>query len=589
MYLSITAVGAEFRRCRSFRGFMARAAAFALFVALVSPAFAGGSKDAAPSAAPAAQAPAAGSAGGDASGPAKAPSRLFEPSGDPYYKSPNHASIDKASLENQSAGLAADWWADSSFYHIWVKSFADYDGDGVGDFRGITSKLDYLKDILGVDALWLSPVFDCAYKGSSPTANMHGYDTVDYYEVNDYFGNKEHLATLLAEAHRRGMKVIFDFVPNHTSNQHPWFVQSANFDPEKKDWYLWNDKRLAWSPMGNSGTWHRSDLRQAYYYGAFSNAMPDLNYRNAEVREEMKNVVRYWLDFGFDGLRIDAVRYLVEDGGGAAGTSDIGETHEFFAELRREVVDAYAGLGHPKFMVAEAWINGDRPRLNAYFGSLEKPEFQMLFDFDFSGKVTSAVKYKNRSVFEGFFPSGAGQRYGVFLSNHDNLSSRPGTVFSDPRQLRLASALSLLMPATPFVYYGNEIGQADKAGLSGQDLRLRYPFDWSSQAAQAGDPASLLALHRDLLALRSSRPALRRGEWKNADLGLGAHIAAWTLTLGNDTVLCAANLGSDPVAGVPAAAKAILGAGRVRALYDGDLGNGETLAQYGFAVYGVEK
>lgn len=555
-----------------------------------SSAYAGGSKDKAPEPTQSVQA-----ALTSQTDNAAAPERLFAVTGDQYYRSPNHASIDAASLENQSAGLSPDWWVDAAFYHVWVKSFFDYDGDGVGDFRGITARLDYIKDTLGCDAIWLSPIFDCAGKGTAPSSNMHGYDTVDYYEVNDYFGNKEHLATLLSEAHKRGIKVIFDFVPNHTSNQHPWFIQSANFDPEKKDWYLWNDKKLPWNPMGNTNTWYRSDVRQAYYYGAFYSGMPDLNFRNREVREEMKNVARYWLDFGFDGLRIDAVRYLLEEGNGVAGTVDTKATHEFWEELRAEVVDKYAALGHPKFMVGEAWISGDRGRLASYFGNAEKPQFHMLFDFDFTGKVASAVKAGNKGLFDGGYAAETG-RHAVFLSNHDNLSNRPGSVYTNPAQLRAATALSLLMPATPFVYYANETGQSDQGGSAGQDIRLRYPLDWIRVAAQENDPASLLTLHRDLLALRAKHSAIRRGTWKRLELGAGNEVAAWSLEYEGERMVCVFNFGSSGLDSVPALVAAATGTpasdgspAGVAKLYDGSGGDGSTLAQYGFAVYGVSR
>ncbi len=578
MRISNDTIGRWAARSRLLRSVLRRAALLAAFVVLAFPAIAGGSKDAAPAGAP-------DSAQGAAASGSSAPARLFATVGDPNYRSPRHAPIDRDSLENQSVGLSPDWWVDSAFYHVWVKSFSDYDGDGVGDFRGITAKLDYIKDEVGCDAIWLSPIFDCGGKGSSPDFNMHGYDTVDYYEVNDYFGNKEQLAELLAAAHKRGMKVIFDFVPNHTSNAHPWFLQSVGFDPEKKDWYLWNDKKLPWSPMGNANTWYRSDIRQSYYYGAFWSGMPDLNFNNREVREEMKNVVRYWLDFGFDGLRIDAVRYLLEEGSGAAGTADTKGTHAFWGELRAEVVDRYAELGVPKFMVGEAWINGDRPRLESYFGSRTAGEFNMLFDFDFSGKVAMAVKNRNMALFQGGFAAGEGSppgaRLAVFLSNHDNLSDRPGTVYRDADQLRAASALSLLVPATPFVYYGNEIGQPDQKGKAGQDIRLRQPFDWSSEAAQSKAPDSLLALHKDLLTLRAAHPALRRGTWKRLDLG-SASLGSWTAETEGEKIACVFNLGPDTVTGVSDLIARSLGVARLVPLYEG---GSDELGRYGFAVY----
>ncbi len=464
-------------------------------------------------------------------------SPLFEWVGNKTYKSPNNVSIDAASLANQATGLTTDWYKDSTFYHIWVKSFNDYDGDGVGDFRGITAKLDYIKNDLGADAIWLSPIFDCQGKGAAESYNMHGYDTVDYYEVNGYFGNEEQVEELLREAHKRGMKVIFDFVPNHTSNNHPWFLQSAKSENSKEAWYLWNDVKLSWNPMGNSNTWYSNISRMSNYYGAFNSSMPDLNYRNYEVREEMKNVARYWLNKGFDGLRIDAARYMIEDAGTNA-QSDRPPTHEFFNELRAEVVDSYAALGSPKFMVAEAWINTNRPLLESYLGTPEKKEFNMVFDFDFSGKVIMALRFKNKGVFD----FQAADSVALFLSNHDNLSSRPASIYKTPAELNLATAISLLLPATPFIYYANEIGQTDAPNFGNQDIRLRYNLQWDQVAQQKANPSSTLSLHKKLLAARASYPALRRGVYQKVSVSGSTEVAAYTLTYKNETLLCVFNL-----------------------------------------------
>ncbi len=475
-------------------------------------------------------------------GPATDPNAgLFEWVGDQNYLSPRHTPVATAELRNQLSGLTEDWYKDASFYHLWVKSFNDYDGDGVGDFRGITAKLDYIKNDLGCDAIWLSPIFDAAGKGTAVTYNMHGYDTTDYYAVNDFFGNEEHLETLIAEAHKRGIKLIFDFVPNHTSNRHPWFINSSHKQDNKDSWYLWSYEKLPWKPMGSTSTWHFNNDRQMNYYGAFWSGMPDLNFRNYEVREELKNVVRYWLNKGFDGVRIDAVRYLLEDQG-ALTQADRPGTFDWFSELRTEVIDQYTALGHPKFIVGEAWVGGNRTLLKQYFGSAEKPAFHMLFDFDFTTKVSQAVRLRSKGLFNMDAAPGA---WGVFLSNHDNLSNRPGTVYGSPADLRLASALSLLVPATPFIYYGNEVGQPDQPNLGGQDIRLRYPLKWDLVESQKADPASLLNLHKALNKARSLYPALRRGELKLLDVSAEyPDVAVWSLSAGGQTVVCLVNLGT---------------------------------------------
>lgn len=485
--------------------------------------------------------------------------KLFEWTGNKDYISPKNQTVAPSNLENQLEGLSADWYRDASFYHIWIKSFNDYDGDGIGDFRGITAKLDYIKNEVGCDAIWLSPLFDCHGKGSTADYNMHGYDTTNYYDVNDYFGNMEHLEQLLEEAHKRDIKVIFDFVPNHTSNNHVWFLQSAKREDGKEDWYLWNTEKLSWNAMGNGNTWHTNFDRGQYFYGAFSPSMPDLNYRNYEVREEMKNVVRFWLNKGFDGVRVDAVRYLLEDSGVQSGLVDITGTHDFFEELRREVIDEYVQLGYPKFMVAEAWITNDRNRLNRYSGSAESPEFNMLFDFDFTGKVTAAVRFANpdfsRYVQKDLVGSAGSsgsdsagsaaqpRSYGIFLSNHDNVANRPGSVFRIQNELYQATAISLLLPQTPFVYYGNEIGQEDQPGLTGHDIRLRYPLNWSEVATQIDSDDSLLALHKTLLGLRSKHLALRRGAYSELSTNT-QKVFAYSLRAEDSEIVCVFNLGS---------------------------------------------
>lgn len=429
---------------------------------------------------------------------------LFETVGSADYVSPNHVDITSANLENQSESLSEDWFVDSAFYHIWVKSFYDSDGDGCGDIAGITAKLDYIQTEVGCDALWLSPIFDCAGKGTSPGYNMHGYDTVDYYTINPLFGDESDVETLLSEAHARGMKVIFDFVPNHTSSSHPWFQSSASGTEEKKSWYLWNSSALSWNPMGSISTWFINAVRGEYYYAPFWSEMPDLNFRNREVREELKNVARYWLNRGFDGMRIDAVRYLVEE---SDDFTDTAATHAWFKELRADVVDEYTLLAgsSPKFMVGEAWITGDRGTLNSYFGSSASPEFHMLFDFEFAGKLGSNPYLPPQSVVSPI-------SYAGFLSNHDNFADRPATRWADI-ELRLKTAQSLLLPVVPFIYYGNETALENDTSYGTGDIRLRQPFDWSAVEEQKDDPSSILSLHRTLLTLRSQFPSLPRGEF----------------------------------------------------------------------------
>lgn len=501
--------------------------------------------------------------------------KLMSWCGDSNYKSPLHSSISSSNIKNSLQGLKSDWFKDSAFYHIWVKSFCDSNGDGVGDIPGITSQLDYIKDKVGCDAIWLSPIFDCGGKSSDPDCNMHGYDIVNYYSLNPLFGTDEQLDTLIFEAHKRGIKLIFDFVPNHVSAAHPWFIDSCLKRNGKTDWFLWSDEVLLdWSPMGqNSNTWHSPQSlikiaknfsmfshtaellaplakeQTSFYYGAFASMMPDLNYRNVEVREEMKNVVRFWLNRGFDGVRIDAVRYLVEEiHDGQVETRDTLETHKFFNELRTEVIDKYAELGYPKCMIAEANMLGDRSLLESYFGTKEKPEFSMLFDFDFSGQVNHMVSGFDAHAPLHTYLGETGRSNlpldctkAIFLNNHDNPVDRPASTYSDSK-LKLATAISLLVPSVPFVYYGNELAQKNKEGyLAMHDIRLRGAFLGADvQKKCEEERGSLLNLHKELLQFRLEHPALRRGK-VTMFYASCRFVTSYCLTYGEDIILCVFN------------------------------------------------
>ena len=472
--------------------------------------------------------------------------QLFSYVGDKSYKSPKNASVEDA--KHQSTDLKDGWWSDTAFYHIWVKSFCDSNGDGCGDFNGIESKLDYIKNDLGCDGIWLSPIFECDYKSKSPSVNMHGYDVKDYYAVNSYFGTEDDLLSLIDACHEQGIKIIFDFVPNHTGKGNAWFTNSCE-GGEKKDWYVWNNSKLNWNPgMGSSDTWHKNPKGNDYYYAAFWEGQPDLNFRNYEVREEMKNVVRYWLNKGFDGLRVDAVRYLIET---EKSLVDTPETHAWFNELRTKVIDSYKETS-PKFMVCEAWIENNRPALDAYFGSEQKPEFNMVLDFNqgrgcynsiynSDGRILTSTLYENPSEIKG---------YGTFIGNHDEYMGRIGTRFGGyASSIKLITAMSLLRPTVPFIYYGNEIGMQE--GNYNGDLRLRTKLNWTDIKKQCKDDSSILSLNKALLALRKEYPELFRNgtvtELKSATIDKVTKnsvytVAAYTISDGKDTLLCVFSL-----------------------------------------------
>ena len=377
---------------------------------------------------------------------------------------------------------------------------------------------------------------------------MHGYDVNDYYAVNSYFGTEEDLTSLINACHERNMKIIFDFVPNHTGKGNAWFTDSCE-GGEKKDWYVWNNSKLNWNPgMGSSDTWHKNPQGNDYYYAAFWEGQPDLNFRNYEVREEMKNVVRYWLNKGFDGLRVDAVRYLIET---EKSLVDTPETHAWFNELRTKVIDSYKETS-PKFMVCEAWIENNRPALDAYFGSEQKPEFNMVLDFNqgrgcynsiynSDGRILTSTLYENPSEIKG---------YGTFIGNHDEYMGRIGTRFGGyASSIKLITAMSLLRPTVPFIYYGNEIGMQE--GNYNGDLRLRTKLNWTDIKKQCKDDSSILSLNKALLALRKEYPELFRNgtvtELKSATIDKVTKnsvytVAAYTISDGKDTLLCVFSL-----------------------------------------------
>lgn len=478
------------------------------------------------------------------------PENLAEYVGNENYKSPKNVEISAEAAENQSEGLKVDWWRETSFYHIWVKSFADSDGDGCGDFKGIESKLGYIQDDLGCSGIWLSPIFECDYKSKAKKENMHGYDVKDYYAVNSCFGTEDDLISLINACHKKNIKIIFDFVPNHSGKGNNWFTDSCAGKDGKKDWYLWSDTKLSWNPgMGSTDTWHKNPGGNDYYYAAFWEGQPDLNFRNWEVREEMKNVVRYWLNKGFDGLRVDAVRYLIET---EDSKYDTEETHGWFSELRAEVIDAYKGIS-PKFMACEAWITGDRPRLEKYFGTDKNPEFNMVFDFDQGKGAVDSVGYGESSYLSSSLRKNPAKNksYGTFIGNHDNYIDRLGTIYDGYEAwIKAATAMSLLRPTVPFIYYGQEIGMKDNTSYGTGDIRHRTDLDWSEVEKQKTNPSSILSFNKAILALRKKFPNLfADGDVQflktctvDANQNPLNTVAAYTISDGKDSLLCVQSL-----------------------------------------------
>ncbi|MDY7092884.1 MAG: alpha-amylase family glycosyl hydrolase [Acidobacteriota bacterium] len=464
-------------------------------------------------------------------------------------------------------------WADGAvFYEIFVRSFADSDGDGIGDFPGLTAKLDYLNDgdpethgDLGVEGIWLMPVF------ASPS--YHGYDVVDYETINPDYGTLEDFQTFLEAAHQRGIRVIVDFMLNHTSAQHPWFVESASSpDSPKRDWYEWSDTDPGWTrPWGDPGTptWHEKN--GAYYYGIFWSGMPDLNFRNPEVREEAKRLAKLWLDRGVDGFRLDAARHLIAAGPGE-GQSGSEEGHEYWQEFAAAVREYQPEA----LLVGENWT--DAPTIAEYYGSTESitlgDELPMSFDFPLAEAMVQAAKsglaaplVEALAERDELYPPGVLDA--TFLTNHDMV--RIATVLQrDPLALRTAAALLLTLPGTPFIYYGEEIGLANGPVAQG-DPAKRTPMPWSGEhgagfttgdpwralaggwqttnvEAQTNDPRSLLSHYRRLIQLRSEHPALGSAKLGTGDIQVletgDPAIFAFVAQAGDSRVVVAHNLGT---------------------------------------------
>jgi glycosidase len=457
---------------------------------------------------------------------------------------------------------AGHWWQGAVFYEVFVRSFQDSDGDGKGDLRGLTARLDYLNDgdpasggDLGVDAIWLMPVF------ASPS--YHGYDVIDYERVNPDYGTNQDLDRLVAEAHRRGIKVILDLVLNHTSDQHPWFRESASSPRSpRRDWYLWSPTdpgwRQPWNPNGS--TWH--ERNGAFYYGLFWRGMPDLNFRNEAVRAEAKRIAASWLARGVDGFRLDAIRHLVETGPGA-GQSGSPENHVFL----RELAAAVRAVSSEAVLVGEVWSSTDD--IAAYYGT-GGDELQLLFDFPLADAIVDGVLGGSAdgiaaALGEVLRTYPAGAVGSPFLSNHDQtrVATRLG---NDAARLGLAAAILLTLPGAPFLWQGEEIGMQNGPGR--EDEWKRTPMAWdgtagggfttgepwmpfapgketANVAAETADPASLLSRYRGLLRARKGSAALARGD--AALLPARGPVLAFLRRGGGETVLVAHNLGAAPV------------------------------------------
>lgn len=468
----------------------------------------------------------------------------------------------------EMAGVSKDqhpWWETGVVYQVYPRSFQDSDGDGIGDLRGIEQRLDYLTG-LGIDAIWLSPVFP------SPMVDF-GYDIADYCGIDPLFGTMEDFDRLIAAVHARGLKLLLDFVPNHSSDQHPWFVESrSSRDNPKRDWYIWRDARMSpdgerlppnnWVSDFGGSAWEWDEATGQYYLHAMLPQQPDLNWRNAELKAAMLDVLRFWFDRGVDGFRIDVLWHIVKAEGLPDNppnphwqpgvnerdrllqlhSTDQPEAHAISAEIRA-LADSYGD----RLLVGEIVLPNDR--LARWHGTAEAPQVHLPFNFCLLENSWNAETVGRLiDEYESSLPAWGWPNW--VLGSHDapRIAARIGEA-----QARLAMMLLLTLRGTPTLYQGDELAigtvpiPADKVrdprelrqpgiGLGRDPSRTPMPWDsslnagfttgepwlplnpdWESRnvAAQEGDPGSMLELTRALLRLRRAEAALSRGEYRS--------------------------------------------------------------------------
>jgi alpha-amylase len=457
-----------------------------------------------------------------------------------------------------------DWWRDRVFYEIFVRSFADSTSgplanDGIGDFQGLIDRLDYLNDgnpathgDLGITGIWLMPI--------NPSPSYHGYDVTDYYGVNPQYGTLDDFRRFLAEAHRRGIRVITDLVLNHSSSQHPAFKAALRGDAGYRDWYIFVPPDQV--PQ-TRGPWGQQVWQQAngqHYYGIFWSGMPDLNYRTSEVTAEAYRVAGFWLtDVGVDGFRLDAVRHLIEDDD---VMSDTPETIAWLQGFRQHVKKTSPGA----ITVGEIWTNTET--VSEY---IRGDALDLAFDFDLAGAIVDAAKSGTRDklayTLENVAANYPNGRYATFITNHDQ-NRVASELREDLSRLKLAATLLLTGPGVPFLYYGEEIGQVGAK----PDEMIRNPMPWTGDvnggftaaaqpweplqpghehrnlAMQDSDPGSLLNHYRRLIRLRQSEPALAIGAIRVLDSGRD-DVLAFERSHGERSLTVIANLSASEIRG----------------------------------------
>jgi maltose alpha-D-glucosyltransferase / alpha-amylase len=501
--------------------------------------------------------------------------------------------------ESQQEG-DANWYKDAVIYEIHVKAFHDSAGDGIGDFRGLTGKLDYLRD-LGVTAVWLLPFYPSPLKDD-------GYDISDYYGVYRSYGDLSQFREFLSEAHKRGIKVITELVINHTSDHHEWFTRARRAPPgsKERDFYVWTDDPRRYSDARiifkdtEASNWTWDPVAKAYYWHRFYSHQPDLNFENAEVQRAVFDVTDFWLRMGVDGLRLDAVPYLFEKEG--TSCENLPETHEFLKRMRAHVDSKFKN----RMLLAEA--NQWPADAASYFG--QGNECNMAFHFPLMPRMFMAIQMEDRfpivDILEETPPIPSGGQWGIFLRNHDELTLEMVTdeerdymyrvyahdkqarlnlgirrrlaplLGNDRRKIELMNVLLFTLPGTPVIYYGDELGMGDNIYL-GDRNGVRTPMQWSADLNagfsrtnpqklylpviieprfhyevvnvenQESDPASLLWWFRRMIFLRKQFQSFGRGSIEFVSAG-NEKVLAYLRRHEDENVLVVANLSRKPQA-----------------------------------------
>jgi maltose alpha-D-glucosyltransferase/alpha-amylase len=491
------------------------------------------------------------------------------------------------------------WYKNAVFYEVFVRAFADSSGDGIGDLRGLTDKLDYLQE-LGIDCLWLLPVYPSPLRDD-------GYDIADFYKIHPDYGVVEDFRRLVDEAHKRGLRVIADLIPNHTSDQNYWFQASRDLaHPEHdkyRDWYVWSDTDQRYTETRiifldtEPSNWTWDPVRGRYFWHRFFFHQPDLNYDNREVQEEMLKVIRFWLEKGIDGFRVDAVPYLYEREG--TNCENLPETHAYLKRMRAFVDEVAPGA----LLLSEAnqWPEDVRP----YLG--DGDEFHMNFHFPLMPRIFMALARGDRTpileILDRTPPIPETCQWATFLRNHDELTLEMVTeeerqfmwsfyapeprmrlnlgirrrlaplLGNDRARIELVNSLLFTLPGAPVVYYGDELGMGDNIWLEDRD-GVRTPMQWSGEGnagfsaaaaedlyapvidddaygyqrlnvkAQQADPGSLLNWMRQAIRVRKAQPALGRGEVRFLEVANRA-VLAYLRSDSEETILVVNNLSEE--------------------------------------------